>query len=133
VVCYIESMAEDKPMVLIVEDEEMLLTAIVKKLELDNVEPKAYKNGREALDFLVTSEKLPKVIWLDYYLKDMNGLTFVTELRQIKKLSAIPVVVVSNSASLENVYQMETLGVNKYLLKADYRLEDIVKIMREFY
>ncbi len=121
----------DKLKVLVVEDEELLLQAIGKKLQLEGYEAILCSGGKQGLDHLRTSETLPNVIWLDYYLKDMNGLSFMGTLKQNPKWQNIPVVVVSNSASQEKVNNMLALGAKKYLLKAEYRLDDIIKAINE--
>jgi CheY-like chemotaxis protein len=75
---------------------------------------------------------MPGAIWLDYYLKDMNGLAFMQELKQNPKWADIPVLVVSNSASPDKVSNMLGLGAKKYILKAEYRLDEIIGMIRDF-
>jgi len=112
---------------LVVEDEPLLLEIIGKKLEKEKIQVLLADSAKKGFEFLVSEKKLPDVIWLDYYLKDLTGLDFVVELKKHKKWADIPVIVVSNSASTEKVNSMLALGVNKYLLKANFRLEDIIK------
>ena len=125
-------MSSINPKVMVIEDETLLLKAICKKLSLENIETISATNGKQALDYLSNLTELPDAIWLDYYLKDTNGLDFMEELKKNKKWENIPVIVVSNSASPEKVHSMLALGAKKYLLKSQYRLEDIIKIIREF-
>lgn len=119
--------------VMVVEDEPLLLEAIGKKLEKEGIGTILCSDGKQAIDQLAgsNSDALPNAIWLDYYLKDMDGLSFMGMLKQNPKLQNIPVIVVSNSASSQKVNTMLALGAKKYLLKAQYRLEDIVGIIRE--
>jgi len=112
---------------LVVEDEPMLLEAIGKKLEKEKIQVLLADSAKKGFKFLTSEKKLPDAIWLDYYLKDLTGLDFVIELKKNKKWADIPIIVVSNSASTEKVNSMLALGVNKYLLKANFRLEDIIK------
>lgn len=125
-------MNEDKLTVLILEDEELLLQAIVRKLESNKIKPIACKSGVEALNILNNLDKVPDAIWLDYYLKDMNGLDFMNSIRMNKRFSNIPTIVVSNSASPDKVSSMLALGVKKYYLKAENKLDDIIAILKEF-
>lgn len=117
--------------VMVVEDEEMLLHAIKKKLEAAGKKVISCKSAEEALALLKSEEKIPDIIWLDYYLSDMNGLEFMSRLKENPDWAGVPVVVVSNSASADKVSQMLALGVKKYLLKAESRLEDLVGVMDE--
>ena len=112
---------------LIIEDEPLLLEAISKKLEKEKIQTLLADSAKKGFEFLVSEKKLPDAIWLDYYLKDLTGLDFVIELKKNNKWANIPIIVVSNSASTEKVSSMLALGVDKYLLKANFRLEDIIE------
>lgn len=116
---------------MVVEDEELLLQAIGTKLKREQVEPILCDSGENAINCLQKMTDLPDIIWLDYYLKDMNGLAFMARIKQNVKWQDIPVIVVSNSATTDKVSAMLALGAKKYLLKAEYRLDDIVKTIRD--
>jgi CheY-like chemotaxis protein len=122
---------EPKITVMVVEDEELLLQVITKKLKLSNLDVLSCASGQQALDYLQNLDRLPDAIWLDYYLKDMNGLDFMEVIKGNKLWGTIPVVVVSNSASAQKVHTMLALGAKKYILKADYRLDEIINMLRE--
>lgn len=117
---------------MVVEDETLLLQAITKKLKLSGMDVLSCASGQQALDYLKNLDRLPDAVWLDYYLKDMNGLAFMQELKQNSAWSVIPVIVVSNSASPDKVHNMLALGAKKYILKAEYRLDEIIAMIREF-
>jgi len=124
-------MNEQKKTVMVIEDEELLLLAIGKKLDISGYDVVSCKSGTQALDYLKNMEVKPDVIWLDYYLKDMDGLSFMGEMKKLPHAMDIPIMVVSNSASDEKVHNMLALGAKKYLLKAQYRLDDIIKALQE--
>jgi DNA-binding response OmpR family regulator len=117
---------------MVIEDEILLLQAITKKLKLSNMDVLSCSSGQQAVDYLNTLERLPDAIWLDYYLKDMNGLAFMQTLKANPKWANIPVLVVSNSASPDKVNTMLGLGAKKYILKAEYRLDQIIEMIKEF-
>ena len=125
-------MPTKNPTVMVVEDEILLLQAITKKLKLSNIDVLSCSSGQQAVDYLANVGKLPDAIWLDYYLKDMNGLLFMQTLKENAKWAGIPVIVVSNSASPEKVHTMLGLGARKYILKAEHRLDEIIDMIREF-
>jgi CheY-like chemotaxis protein len=116
--------------VMVVEDEVLLLEAVTKKLKLEGMEVVSCISAEQALDILNNSERVPDAIWLDFYLKNMNGLAFMQKLKENSRFASIPVIVVSNSASPEKVQTMLTLGVKKYVLKAGNRLDELVKIVQ---
>lgn len=110
--------------VMVVEDEQLLLAAITKKLTLSGFDVLPYSDGKLAIDDLLSHKAIPDIIWLDYYLGKINGMEFVADM-QSHSLN-VPVVIVSNSASDTKVKTMLALGVKKYILKAHHRLEEIV-------
>lgn len=125
-------MPKTNPTIMVVEDEVLLLNAITKKLKLSGMDVLSCASGQQAVDYLRNLDELPDAVWLDYYLKDMNGLAFMQELKREPKWADIPVLVVSNSASPEKVHNMLALGAKKYILKAEYRLDEIIAMIRDF-
>jgi DNA-binding response OmpR family regulator len=125
-------MTQKKQTIMVIEDEELLLRAITKALDAQQVEVLSCRGAQQALDYLSKIDRLPDAIWLDYYLKDMNGLAFIQTVNNNPQWAAVPIVVVSNSASNEKVRQMMDLGAKKYILKAAYQLDEIVDMIRPF-
>ncbi len=123
-------MAKDQTTIMVVEDETLLLQAITKKLKLSGLDVISCASGQQAIDYLNSLDQLPDAVWLDYYLKDMNGLAFMQTIKDNPTWQNIPVVVVSNSASPEKVHNMLALGARKYILKAEYRLDEIITMMQ---
>lgn len=124
-------MSKQNPTIMVVEDEVLLLQAITKKLKLSGIDVISCSSGKQAIDYLESLDELPDGIWTDYYLKDINGLALMQTLKDNARWANIPVVVVSNSASPEKVSNMLALGVKKYILKAEYRLDEIIAMMLE--
>jgi len=124
-------MATKRPTVLVVEDEVLLLQAICTKLKLSNIDALSASSAQQALDYLKNLSRVPEAIWLDYYLGDSDGITFMKKLRSNKKFQNIPVMVISNSASPQKVQSMYKLGIKKYLIKADHRLDEIITDLKE--
>ncbi len=125
-------MPKQIPTIMVVEDEALLLQAITKKLKMSGMDVLSCMSGQQAIDYLMNLDQMPDAVWLDYYLKDMNGLAFMQELKQNPKWADIPVLVVSNSASPDKVSNMLGLGAKRYVLKAEYRLDEIIEMIREF-
>jgi CheY-like chemotaxis protein len=124
--------SKENPTIMVVEDETLLLQAITKKLKLSNMDVLSCASGQQAIDYLTSLEEMPAAIWLDYYLKDMNGLAFMQQLKENPSWANIPVIVVSNSANPDKVNTMLGLGAKKYILKAEHRLDEIISMIREF-
>lgn len=115
-----------KTTILVVEDEKSLLDVIKKKLEIDNFVVFTARTADEAM-LCVQNNKID-VIWLDHYLLGKkNGIDLVTSLKSDGKTKDLPIYVVSNTAGPDKVQTYTDLGVTKYYVKADYRLDDIIK------
>lgn len=125
-------MSKQNPTIMVVEDETLLLQAITKKLKLSNLDVISCASGQQAIDYLNSLDEMPDAVWMDFYLKDMNGLGLMTALKDNPKWAEIPVIVVSNSAAPDKVHNMLALGAKRYILKAEYRLDEIIDIVREF-
>ncbi|MCD8484344.1 response regulator [Candidatus Woesebacteria bacterium] len=125
-------MSAKTKIVLVVEDERPLLDAIKLKLENSGMEAVTARTVKQALSYL---EELPTVdgIWVDHYLLgDEDGLDFVAQVKnEGSRWNQIPVFVVSNTASSEKVMAYMQFGVSKYFVKANYRLDQIIKEIKE--
>lgn len=124
--------ANKKKVVLVIEDERPLLEAIKIKLESSGFEVVTAVTALQGLNMLRDLLRVDAV-WLDHYLSvDESGLDFLTEMKKNEAWGHIPVFAVTNTASAENKYSYLELGVAKYYVKADMRLEDIAKDIKEF-
>jgi DNA-binding response OmpR family regulator len=130
--------------ILVIEDERSLLKAIKIKLEKNNfkvitsrsvdnafstpIKNITISNVEVALKHLEELEQVD-AIWLDHdLLGEEDGLDFVTKFKANGgKWSKVPIFVVSNTASSELVKAYAKLGVKKYYMKAEHRLENIIK------
>jgi two-component system phosphate regulon response regulator PhoB len=125
-----EKTLKDKT-VLVVEDELPLAEAIKIKLERSGFGVVTARTSKQALNLL---RDVPKVdaIWLDHYLLGQEtGLDFVVEIKKDKRWRNIPILVVSNSGSGDKVQSYLRLGVEKYYVKSNYRLSDIISEIKE--
>lgn len=119
--------------IMVVEDEDMLLQAIVTKMNKMGIETVSCATGEQALDYLGSLEELPSAIWLDYYLKGgMDGLELLQNVKANEAWKNIPIVVVSNAASEDKVQNMLALGAERYLVKAEHRLDDMISTICDF-
>ena len=121
------------PLIMVVEDETVLLQTIAMKLDQVGVETLSCTSSDQCVDYLENIEELPDAIWLDYYLKgSQNALKLLTTIKGRSEWKDIPAVIVSNSASQEKINSMMALGANHYILKADYKLSEIVDFFLAF-
>lgn len=125
------NMAQTKT-VFVIEDEALLLDAIEQKLKKSGYSVITAMSGQQVFDLMDSVENVPDLIWLDYYLQDMEGLAVLHKIKNSSAWQKIPVVIVSNSASQDKISGMLALGAKEYLVKAEHSLADIVTILEDF-
>ncbi|MCD4705251.1 response regulator [bacterium] len=122
---------KDDKIILVIEDEIPLQEAIKRKLDDHSFKVVTARKVEQALNLLLELERVD-VIWLDHYLLgEKNGLDFIIEVKNNKKWKKIPVFVVSNTASADKVKSYISFGVDKYYVKADFKLGDIIEDIKK--
>ncbi|EKE15725.1 MAG: Two component transcriptional regulator, winged helix family [uncultured bacterium] len=118
-------MKENSKKILIVEDDEALLKAVVQKLKIKGYDIFMARSVSEA-DNIFKSEKID-ALWLDHYLVGKeSGLDLVVKIREGKNNSNIPIFVVTNSSSNEKMRSYLKLGVKKYYIKVSVSLAQVI-------
>lgn len=90
------------------------------------------RDSKEALN-LLRDAIVPDFIFLDIHMPTMDGKTVLAELRQNKKLEAVPVVMYSTKINPDETEEYMALGANEFLNKHhDFRglcnsLESLLK------
>ncbi len=116
----------DKKIILVVEDERPLSRAITSKLELNGFAVITAVSVHEALLQIKTNSSIAAV-WLDHYLIGKeDGLDLVAKLKSNAAWGKLPVYVVSNTASQEKVRAYIKFGVERFYVKSDLRLDEII-------
>lgn len=115
--------------ILIVEDEPTLNKALEEFLLEEKFEVFSAFDGEEGIK--MAKEKNPDLILLDIILPKKDGFEVLDYLKLDKKTQKIPVVLLTNLESAEDIEKAFNKGATTYLVKANYRLEDIVKKIKE--
>lgn len=125
-------MTNDKT-ILVIEDERPLIEAIKTKLEKNGFAVTTARTVEQALNYLEDLERVD-AIWLDHYLLGKeDGLDFVAKIKSHDgKWKHIPIFVVSNTASPDKVQSYIRLGISKYYVKAEHRLDKIINEIKSF-
>jgi len=87
-----------KSLVLIIDDDEGIRTALAELLELSGYRVAVAADGQEGLELLAVGLE-PNAIVLDLMMPRMDGWTFLSHLRADPKFHDVPVVVTSAVAS----------------------------------
>ena len=114
----------EKPKILVVEDEEILLTALKEELATGGYEVEGAVDGQDGLDKVKAFK--PNLILLDLVMPKMDGMEMLQRLKGDSDTRDIPVVILTNLSDYERISEALSLGAMDYLVKANYKLDDLL-------
>jgi len=114
----------DPPTVLVVEDEESFVEALVVGLKREGFLVKVARDGVEGISMF--DQVRPDLVLLDVWLPRMSGIDVCRDLRT---RSRVPIIMVTaKSSEIDTVVGLE-VGADDYVTKP-YRLRELVARMR---
>ncbi|HRY82726.1 MAG TPA: response regulator [Candidatus Moranbacteria bacterium] len=115
--------------ILIIEDEETLQKALTQYLREEKFETISAMDGEKGIELAVSG--MPDLIILDIILPKKDGFQVLEEIKKNEKTKNIPVVLLTNLESMDDIQKAFDKGATTYLVKSEYKLEDIVKKINE--
>ena len=109
-------------MILFVDDDEedhFIMLQYFKEVGKDQ-HVKFIRNGQEAIDFLerISDDSvLPRLIVLDLNMPILNGTQTLLQMKRTKRLSRIPVIILSTSENENERRKCLSFGAEEYLVK----------------
>jgi DNA-binding response OmpR family regulator len=119
----------EKKKILIVEDDPILQKTISNFLSLEGFEMVTASNGEEGIS--VAKKENPDLILLDVILPKKDGFEVIEALKADEGTKKIPIILLTNLGSLNDVEKALKLGATNYLVKADYKMEEVAKKVKE--
>lgn len=86
-------MAEKRPLIYIVEDDESIRVLLAAALRAAGFEPREFPGAAEALDAL--AEALPAAVLMDIMMQGIDGITALKLIRQNPETAALPVMMLT--------------------------------------
>lgn len=111
-----------KKKILIIEDEDVLLEILQKKLEKEGYEVSVAENGEEGLR--LARDVNPDVILLDILMPRLNGYEVLEELNK-DGVPLPPVIIISNSGQPIEIDRATKLGAKDYIIKAELTPDEV--------
>ena len=122
----------NKPTILLIEDDPFLSSVLRMKLEKESFKVIRAADGDEALNFLTEQGIKPDLILLDLILPKKNGFEVLETIRQDPLLEKLPVIIISNLGQPSDIERGKALGVIEYFVKARLSIEELVnKVKKE--
>lgn len=117
----------DKGSVVIVDDEEMVLTSLKSFLNLESgYEVHTFTSAKNALEFLKKNDA--SLVISDYLMPEMDGISFLAKVREIKP--EITRIILTGYADKENAIKaINDVGLFQYIEKP-WENDDLLIIIR---
>ena len=114
---------DKKYKILIIDDEESILTMFRTKFENENFEVFVEKNGLSGLT--TASAKRPDVILLDIMMPGIDGFETLRSFRENTSLDVIIIIFSNLGNRQEDIDKAFEMGANEYMLKANFTPEEV--------
>ena len=104
-----------KPLVLLVEDEEALLTMLRYNLEREGFEVATAMNGEEAL--IAVDERRPDLMLLDWMLPLVSGIEVCRQVRRRSETRDLPIIMLTARGEEGDKIRALNSGADDYITK----------------
>ncbi len=117
--------------ILIVEDEATLQKTLNDLLSQEGYEVLSAIDGPRGME--LAFDKKPDLILLDIILPKMDGFEILKKIKENKDTAQIPVIILTNLSSVNDIQKALDLGATTYLVKADFHLSDILSKIEKIF
>jgi CheY-like chemotaxis protein len=117
--------------VMVVEDTAIAREPLIRLLQNEGYRAVGVANGQEALDALPVHN--PDLVLLDILMPVMNGLEFLSTVRNDQRFSRwrdMPVIVLTAVRDEICERDVRNLGVQGFVLKTGFSLEELMAMIR---
>lgn len=117
--------------ILIVEDEEPILSALTEKIQREGfAEPLKAHNGEEGLTLALRQH--PDLLLVDILMPKMDGITMVKELRKDEWGKSVKVAILTNFDTTDEMLKdVALIEPSFYLLKSNWDIDNVVIKIKE--
>lgn len=117
--------------ILIVEDDDSLLKVLTERLRDEGFEVSTAMNGLDGL--IAALEHKPHLILLDVMIPDLDGIKLLKKLRETAYGKTVGVILLTALSDPNTMHQLVELGVEDYMVKGNWTLQDIVATVRAYF
>lgn len=116
--------------ILLVEDEEIIIDLLQRKLTKEGYEVSVARDGEDGLEKM--KEVKPDLILLDIIMPKMGGFEVMEEMAKDKELKDIIVIVISNSGQPVELDKAQKLGAKDWLIKTEFDPQEVIdKVVKQ--
>jgi len=110
--------------ILLIEDEELIITLLQKKLEKEGYRISVARDGVEGIEKL--KEDKPDLVLLDIVMPRMGGFEVMQEMRSDEDLRSIPIIIISNSGQPVELDRAKRMGARDWLIKTEFDPKEVL-------
>lgn len=118
-------MADKSKKILLIEDEQIIIDLLGKKLQKEGYKVVIGRDGDEGLEKM--RQENPDLILLDIVMPKKDGLEVLEEMMQDERINGIPVVIISNSGQPVELKRAKELGVRDWLIKTEFDPQEVLE------
>jgi DNA-binding response OmpR family regulator len=123
-------MSNNTKKILIVEDEVAMRNALTEKFKHSGFEVFAAPDGEEGLS--IANKEKPDLIMLDILMPKMDGISLTKNIREGSSWGKdVPIIMLTNLTDPDSVSEVAGYGVFDFLVKTDWRLDDVIDLVRK--
>lgn len=113
----------------LIEDDKILSGTLFTGLKDAGFEVERAYDGEEGLALVIA--KKPDLVLLDIVMPKMDGITVAKQLKSNPETKNIPIIILTVLEKATPMLDAIEADVYEYIIKADYKVADIVKIVQE--
>ncbi len=110
--------------ILLVEDDELLIDILKRKLEEEGYECVVARDGEEGLKKV--KEEKPDLVLLDIILPKMSGFEVLEAIRKDPEIKETSVMVISNSGQPVELERAKRLGAKDWIIKTEFDPQEVL-------
>ena len=115
--------------ILLIEDEEIMIDLLQRKIAQEGYEIRVARNGEEGLAAM--KEKKPDLVLLDIIMPKMEGFEVMEHMQADKDLKKIPVIVISNSGQPVEIDRAQKMGARDWLIKTEFDPQEVIEKIKK--
>jgi CheY-like chemotaxis protein len=117
--------------ILLVEDEDIMVDLLQRKLTKEGYEVFVARDGEEGLKKMREMDPKPDLILLDIIMPKMGGFEVMEEMAKDESLKNIPVIVISNSGQPVELDKAKKLGAKDWLIKTEFDPKEVLEKVKK--
>lgn len=115
--------------ILIVEDDPLISRMYQKIFNFEGYDVEMAADGEEGWEKIKTVH--PTLVLLDIMMPKMNGLQVLEKMKLDPATKAIPVVMLTNLAGVQDAETALSKGAIKYIVKSEHEPQEITNMVKE--